>query len=238
MKYQKWILLKIFKILYIINKKKYNSYIFSYFNDLKSNYEKVIEKFKYYSRIKNDVLNFMQICYKQIIEIYNIVKLKMKDDILSKFEVLNFEEIKKSINKEYQEVSDYLEEKYKEKQIIINQNISKCKENENSFNKLVNDNKGILDHLIRSIEKRFNRFDSFLRKNNPKVIDNLNLKESEEDKKNFEKNMSQFEKAKMENISEKPNEFIMQKKFLFIWKVFDYKETFKKNQIIKIKYYQ
>ena len=58
--------------LYILhNKKKYNSYIFSYFNDFKENYEKVIEKSKYYFKIKqqNQILYFMQNCYNQIIEI-------------------------------------------------------------------------------------------------------------------------------------------------------------------------
>ena len=78
------------------------------------------------------------------------------------------------------------------------------------------------------MKKKCNRFDAFLTKKNQNVIDNLNLKELEEDKKNFEENMSQFEKANMENNTDTISEFITEKSFLFFFKVFDKKNTLTK----------
>ena len=152
----------------------------------------------------------------------------MKDDNISKFEVINFDEIKESINNEYQLVVDDLEDRFTEKERLIKKNIENCKSNEDSFKKLVDENKDLLDELIKDIEKKCNRFDAFLTKNNKYVIDNLNLKELEEDKKNFEENMSQFEKANMENNTDTINEFITEKSFLFFFKVFDKQNTLSK----------
>ena len=227
---------KIIKLyLYILyNKKSYNAYKYSFFNDFKSNYEKVIEKSKYYFRIKqqNDVLNFMQRCYNRIIEIYNIVKLKMKDDNISQLEISKIkelkEEIKKSIENKFEKIINDLEQKYKEDKSSIYENIRNYKGDESSFNKLVNKNKDIFKLLIQYIKNKLNKFDYFLTERNQKIIDSLKLKELEEDKKAFEKNMLLFEKVNMEGISEKPNEFITQKKFFFYWKIFDKDKTLQK----------
>ena len=230
---------------YIVeNKKDTKLYKNSYINDLYNNYKIVIEHtLKFFKKKQQiDTLNFMCKCFIEIIKIFNIVKLKMRNDNINKFkDSFNKDDIIYEINKEYKRLKYLIECEFEEKETSINYNINNCGNKEYEFRNLVEQNKIQINALRKKITINCEDFKVFLEEKNNKIIKNLDLKDLEEDKRKFEENMKKFENANMKNISGKSEDFIIRIKGWWLWLFifgkkkgeYDYEKT-KKNYIIQI----
>ena len=128
------------------NKKKINQYKQSNIDNLLKQFEKVIlETLCFYERKRRtDTIKFLENLYSEILEVYNIIKITLKDE--------NVVKVKKA-EKEKEPLKEKIDEEGFSKINEIKENFNKCQQliksnvdfiyDENSFNIMVEKNKGL-----------------------------------------------------------------------------------------------
>lgn len=169
------------------NLRELKVYKLCYIEPLLKNFKMVIKNTSTFFEIKlrNDALSFIMKSYEDILDFYYIIKLRMSDDNIDKFKQLNEKEILSEIEAKYCSTKNDIEDLFNVKKNKIFREINNCY-GESGFINLVNNHKYLLDELKDYVERLSKDFERFLKKKNDEIINKLNLKELEEEKKNLE----------------------------------------------------
>ena len=223
--------------LYILeNRTNLKVYKLSKISDLLRNFKQVLENtFKFYEiKKQNEALDFISYCINQIFELFNIIKIKVKNPNISEFEGINTEDIIAKIKNEKERLKEYVDEGFKNKKHLIFINIDNCN-SENSFENKVYENNRYCDELSNDIFNKCEKYYKFLKDEYQKYIKKLHLEELEKSKKEFEEKINKFKTTKFKNSSRWASDFVsidtIQKRFLFIkWekKKYNHKKTISK----------
>ena len=202
---------KIVKLyLFILeNRTDLNEYKLCKIHDLLKNFEQVIGNTFDFFEVKKqtDAINFISFCYNQILELFNIIKIKVNNENISEFEGINKDEIINRIQFQTGTIKDKIEIEFRHIKQIINNNINNCC-SQSEFINMVNNNNSYFDDLISFITKECNKFDSFLKEEYHNYINKLNLEEMEKSKREFEENMENFNNARLNTISNDSSSYI------------------------------
>ena len=194
---------KIVKLyLYILqNRKKLKKYKISYIDTLLDNYKVVINHtLKFFEeKQQSDVLSFISNAYEDLNALFHIIKLRMKDENINKFQQLNKDEIINSINREKSKTKKDISFEFESVKRIIDNKINNCSSDKDSFEKMVSDNNIYLNELIEKIKNKSKGFDDFLKEENESIINKLNLRELQYEKDRFKEKMNKLEKFNMDN---------------------------------------
>ena len=175
------------------NKTKTKNYQNSYFADLLINFKKIIKNSKKFFEEKRqiNILNYMQNCYFQIMEVFKRVELDMRGDSCPEFESIDIKEELDEIDKEYDNTYNMIDMEFSNKKTIIDDRIREefKKKKLNDFPDLVRRNNQIISELKSHIDSCCEKFSKNVKKRNNKIISKLKLKSLEEEKNRFIENM-------------------------------------------------
>ena len=232
--------------MYILkNKKQINTYKQSKVDNLLEQFKNVIkETLKFFEKKKrSDTIKFFSSCYNEILEIYNIIKITMKDDNIDKFKKIekNKNQIIRNINDEAEKLIESIEEKFILHQSIIKYKINDTK-NEKTFKIMIDENNDILQKFIDKINAKTIIFDEFLKEEYDKIINELNLEELEKQKEQFKENMERFNNICLQGDSQNFSDFrsertttetyyVEERRRVFLW----FKKTY---QVARTRYVQ
>jgi hypothetical protein len=116
----------------------------------------------------------------------------MSDDNIDKFKQLNKDQILKNLNDKEEETINNIKKLFRKKKNRIFELIERCQSNQYSFKKMVEDNNYYFEDLKEEVQEESKSFGKFLKKENKKIIEQLNLEELENKKKDFEKEMQKI----------------------------------------------
>jgi hypothetical protein len=204
--------------LYILeNRTDLNEYKLCNINNLLENFKIIIGNTFNFFEIKkqNDAINFISFCYNQILELFNIIKIKVYKNS-SEFDKINKEEIINIIQDESNTFKKKIKKLFREKRTEITKKIEDCQDDQEQFKSLFGYIKGNCDSMITYINEDCQNFDKFLKKTYDNYINKLNLEEMEKSKKEFEENMKNFNNVRLDGISQDSSDYIS----------FDYKILF------------
>jgi gas vesicle protein len=212
-KYKENELDKIVKLyFYLLNNiKKVKVYQLCYIEYLLRNFQIVIEEtynfFKF--KLQQDALSFIIKSYEEILDFYYIVKLRMSDDNIDKFKQLNKDQILKNLNDKEEETINNIKELFKKKKKRIFEIIKSCPSNQYSFQTMIENNNIYFEDLKDDVKKESKSFGQFLKKENKKIIEQLNLEELENKKKDFEKEMQKIRGLTIsENVNSSSSSYV------------------------------
>ena len=179
--------------MYILeNRKKMNQYKNSNIDNLLKQFEKVIkETISFFERKRRvDVIKFLESSYIEILEVYNIVKITLKDENIAKFKEVekNQELIKKEIENKALNLIYEIENKFSECQKNVENNTNSITD-EYSFDIKVKENKEEIDRLVSNLNERTEELENDLKNIYKNIISVLNLEQLEQDKENFKNQM-------------------------------------------------
>lgn len=179
--------------MYILkNYKKINEYKYSNIEILLQKFENVInETLCFFERKRRtDVIKFLESSYFDILEIYNIVKITLKDENVDKFKEVekNKDSIKQDIENKALYLIDEIEKRFQDCQKKVENNINSIYD-EYSFDRKVQENKEIIDNLVNEVNEKYLGFEKDLKKIYKDIINVLNLEQLEDAKENFKKQM-------------------------------------------------
>jgi len=191
--------------MYILeNKKKINQYKQSNIDNLLKQFEVVLaETLRFYERKRRtDTIKFLENSYMEILEIYNIVKITLKDENVVK--VKKAEKEKEPLKEKIDEVgfskTSEIKEKFNKCKEIIKNNVDSIYD-ESSFYTKVDENKKLLDELVSEINNISSEFDTFLKQKYDEIINELELEQLEKDKKEFKEKMEGLNKINIQNVN-------------------------------------
>jgi hypothetical protein len=233
---------KIVKLyLYILeNRTKINEYQYSKIDNLLKNFKQVLKNtFNFFIEKKQiEAVDFLTFCFKQILELFNIINIKVKNENISAFEGINKNEIINKINSEIKRFQNNIEDEFRYLKKIIYSSISYCGETKSDFENMVRDNNENFEESINSISEKCEEFDEFLKEEYHNYIGKLNLEEMEKSKQEFEENINHFKTSKIEKSSSASNYISHDIKNIYFWifkigteKVYNHKDTIKKYKI-------
>ena len=143
-------------------------------------------------------MDFLTFCFKQILELFNIIKIKVKNENISAFEGINRNEIINKINSKIKSYNTIINDEFRHLEDIINNNIYYCGKTKSSFEDMVWNNNRIFERSINNISENCDEFDEFLKEEYHNYIGKLNLEEMEKSKQEFEENINHFKTSKIE----------------------------------------
>lgn len=188
--------------LYILeNRTNLNEYKLCKIDDLLKNFKLVIRNTFDFFEIKKqtDAINFISFCYNQILELFNIIKIKVNNENLSKFKDININDIIDKIKNKTKTIGDKIKVEFRNIKRTIDSNINMC--GESQFSSMVYDHIKLFDDLISFVDENCNELDSFLKKEYHNYINELNLEEMEKHKREFEENMENFNNTRLQKIN-------------------------------------
>ena len=189
--------------LYILeNKTNLNEYKLSKISDLLGGFKQVIRSSFEFFEIKkqNDAINFIAFCYNQILELFNIIKIKViNNENISSFKNIKKEEIINKIRDKKNMIEEKIENEFRHTKNTIYNTIIMCKE-ESQFIDMVQNHQNLFDEFISIVNKLCNNLDSFLKEEYHNYIKELNLEEMEKNKREFEENMENFNNARLNKM--------------------------------------
>ena len=223
---------KIVKLyLYILNNRtKLKKYKISYIDKLLKNYYDVINNTLKFFELKqrSDVLSFISNAYENLNALFHIIKLRMKDENINIFQQLNKDDIISSINREMSRTKNDISLEFESTKRIIDDKISRCNSDQKSFENMVSDNNSLLNGLIEKVKNKSKFFDEYLKEENEKIINKLNLKELQNDKDRFKEKMTKLEELNIgNNVSSSSSTYITTKTETYTsgWWIFESKYT-------------
>ncbi len=153
--------------MYILkNCKKINEYKYSNIEILLQQFENVIkETLCFFERKRRtDVIKFLESSYLDILEIYNIVKITLKDENVDKFKEVekNKDTIKEEIENKALYLIDEIEKRFQDCKKIEN-NINLIYD-EYSFDTKFQENKEGIDNLVNETNEKTLGFENDLKK--------------------------------------------------------------------------
>ena len=194
---------KIVKLyLYILgNRTKLKIYKISYIDTLLKNYNDVINHTLKFFELKqqSDVLAFISNSYENLNALFHIIKLRMNDENIHIFQQINKDDIINSINRQMTRTKKDISFEFDSTKRIISKKIEQCSNDQKSFEKMVSDNNIFLNELIEKVKNKSQLLDDFLKEENEKIINKLNLKELQNDKNKFKEKMNKLEKLNINN---------------------------------------
>ncbi len=191
--------------MYILkNKKKINQYKQSNIDNLLKQFEKVIlETLCFYERKRRtDTIKFLENSYSEILEVYNIVKITLKDENVVKVKKAEKEKepLKEKIDEEGFSKINEIKENFNKCQQLIKSNVDSIYD-EYSFNIMVEKNKGLIDELVSGTNNISWEFDNYLKQKYDEIINELELEQLEKDKKEFKEKMEGLNKINIQNVN-------------------------------------
>ena len=223
---------KIVKLyIYILkNRTQLKKYKISYIDKLLKNYYDVINNtLKFFDlKQRSDVLVFISNAYENLNALVHIIKLRMKDNNISIFQQLNKDDIISKIDYEMSRTKFDIASEFDSTKRIIDNKISSCSNDEKSFGSMVLNNNLLLNELIEKVKGKSKFFDQFLKTENEKIINKLNLKELQKDKDNFKKKMEKLEQLNIgNNVSSSSSEYVTTRSETYTsgWWIFSSTET-------------
>ena len=188
--------------MYILkNYKKMNQYKYSNIDVLLNRFENVIQEtlcfFERKQRI--EAIKFLEKSYLEILEIYNIVKITLKDGNIDKFKKVQNEPNEEDIEKQALNTINEINDKFNKCEDLVNSKINSIYD-EYSFNQIVNENISILDEFINEINNLLSEFDFFLKNKYDKIINELELEQLENDKKEFKEKMEKLNQVNIQKV--------------------------------------
>jgi hypothetical protein len=177
---------------------------------LKNFYDVINNTLRFFElKQRSDVLSFISKAYENLNALFHIIKLRMKDDNISIFQQINKDDIISNINYEMSRTKNDISGEFEYTKKTIEGNINNCSKDEQSFNSMVSNNNLLLNVLIEKVKNKSNFFDNYLKLENEKIINKLNLKELQEDKDNFKKNLDKLEQLNIgNNVSSSSSEYV------------------------------
>ena len=198
------------------NKEKLKFYENSYYNELARQFGIIVQNSSLFFDEKrvNDVLNYMIDCYIAIIEVLKRVELSIRGDTNSEFKNINIKEVIYEITTRYENYKNDIENELKNKKAMIDKNIERDFSKKN-FSNLVKENNKLIADLKEYVDSKCNAFSVFIKHENQKIIDKLNLKSLEEEKTKFLENMKKFKGEKMAESNDTSDVYYKTGSFLF-----------------------
>ena len=189
--------------IYILkNYKKINQYKYSNIDLLINRFENVIQETLCFFERKQrtDAIKFLENSYLEILEIYNIVKITLKDGNIDKFKKVQNEPNEEDIEKRALNTIDEINDKFNKCEDLIKSKIDSIYD-EYSFNQIVNENISILDEFINEINNLISEFDFFLKNKYNKIINELELEQLEKDKTEFKEKMERLNQVNIQKVN-------------------------------------
>ena len=201
---------KIVKLyLYILeNRTNLNEYKLCKIDNLLKNFKQVIKNTFDFFEIKKqtDAINFISFCYNQILELFNIIKIKVNNENISAFKDINKDKIIDKIKNQTKTIEEKIKDEFRHTKQIIDSNINMCS-GESQFTSMVYKHKNLFDDLIFFVTEKCNELDLFLKEEYHNYINELNLEEMEKSKREFEENMENFNNARLNKINKSSSSY-------------------------------
>ena len=196
--------------LYILeNRTNINEYKKCKIGELLKNFKQVLKNsFDFFEENKqNEAVDFISHCFCQILELFNIIKIKVNNENISAFKEINKDEIIKNIKTEKSNRENKIMIEFRYLKNEINTNISNCSNTKKSFEDMVKENNKIFKEFNK-ISKKCNKLDTFLKNEYLNYLNKLNLKEMEKNKQEFEENIKNFKTTKIKNSTRDASSYI------------------------------
>ena len=211
------------------NKTKTKNYQNSYFQNLLINFKKIIKNSKRFFEEKRqkNILNYMENCYLQIMEVFKRVELVMRGESCPEFESIDIKEELDEIDKEYDNTYNMIEMEFSNKKTIIDDRIREefKKKKLKEFPELVKRNNQLLSELKNHIDSCCEKFSNIVKKKNDKIISKLKLKSLKEAKDRFIENMRKIHGKNIEENNYNSDHYQRNKTVLFFFEKVDVQET-------------
>ena len=136
----------------------------------------------------------------EILEIYNIVKITLKDGNIDKFKKVQNEPNEEDIEKRALNTINEINDKFNKCEDLIKSKIDSIYD-EYSFNQIVNENISILDEFINEINNLISEFDFFLKNKYNIIINELELEQLEKDKTEFKEKMERLNQVNIQKVN-------------------------------------
>jgi hypothetical protein len=226
--------------LYILeNRTNIKEYELSKIGNLLKNLKQVIKNsFIFFKEKKQfEAVDFITFCFLQILELFNITKIKVNNENISAFKEINKDEIINKINYLKSSTEDEIKDEFQYLEKKFESNISNCSNSKESFENMLKENNTIFEESIYKIIEECNNFDNDLKKEYLNYLGKLNLKEMEDSKREFEKNINNFKKIKIKNSSRDASSYISHEQVITrhwytLWLSKDTKEVYDHNKTI------